>query len=59
MIAIVNNHPAYEQFRKERNKQYDANRINYEKLLAGLVAWSVNKEYPELILNQIRELKLP
>ena len=59
MIAIVNNHPAYEQFRKERNKQYDANRINYEKLLAGLAAWSVNKEYPELILNQIHELKLP
>ena len=59
MIAIVNNHPAYEKFRKERDKQYDANRINYEKLLAGLAAWSVNKEYPELILNQIHELKLP
>ena len=59
MISVINSHPAYKKFRKERDRQYDSNRINYEKLLAGLVAWSVNKEYPDLILNQIRELKLP
>ena len=59
MINIVNTHPAYETFRKERDKQYDTNQINYEKLLLGLAAWSVNKEYPEMIMKQIRELKLP
>jgi hypothetical protein len=59
MINIVNTHPAYETFRKERDKQYDTNQLNYEKLLLGLAAWSVNKEYPEMIMEQIRELKLP
>jgi len=61
MINILNNHPAYEKFRKERDQQYDRNpnKLNYEKLLEGLSAWSTNKEYQDLVLKQINELKLP
>jgi uncharacterized FlgJ-related protein len=61
MINIINNHPAYEKFRKERDRQYDANpnKIDYRKLMYGLTAWSTNKEYPEIILDKIKQLKLP
>jgi len=61
MINIINNHPAYEKFRKERDRQYDANpnKLDYRKLMYGLTAWSTNKEYPEIILDKIKQLKLP
>lgn len=61
MINIINNHPAYEQFRQERDHQYDnnPNKLNYRKLMYGLTAWSTNKEYPEIILDKIKQLKLP
>lgn len=59
MINIINNHPAYKDFRKERDHQYDNNSIDYRKLMYGLTAWSTNPEYPEIILGKIKQLKLP
>jgi hypothetical protein len=59
MIDIINNHPAYEKFRMERDHQYDKNQINYRKLMYGLTAWSTNKDYPEIVLGKIKELNLP
>ena len=59
MIDIINNHPAYEKFRKERDSQYDSKSLDYRKLMYGLTAWSTNKEYPEIVLGKIKQLKLP
>lgn len=59
MINIINNHPAYDKFRTERDRQYDSNKMNYRKLMYGLTAWSTTQEYPEIILAKIKELNLP
>ena len=49
MINILNNHPAYEVFRKEREKQISKGKWNYEKLLVGIAPWSTNERYPKII----------
>lgn len=59
MINIINTHPAYEKFRKERNRQYDAGRLDYRKLLDGLMAWSTNPRYTEIVMNRIKKHNLP
>jgi len=58
VIAILNRHPAYEAFRKERDRQVDRAEWNYIKLVKHLTAWSTTPEYPELVLNLIRENNL-
>ena len=59
MIRILNTHPAYKEFRKERDNQVYSGRWNYDKLLKGMRAWSTNPEYSDLILNTIRDKNLP
>lgn len=59
MISIINRHPAYKDFRIERDKQYDEGVLDYKKLLAGLTAWSTNPEYKDIILAKIKHLNLP
>ena len=60
MIRILNTHPAYKEFRTERdNQMYSARNWNYEKLLNGIKAWSTNVEYTSIILNTIKEHNLP
>jgi flagellum-specific peptidoglycan hydrolase FlgJ len=59
MISIINNHPAYEPFRIVRDRQYDTNIISYRPLMLGLRAWSTNPDYAEIILQKIKQLKLP
>lgn len=60
MIAIINRHPAYKEFRIERDKQrVDNNKQwNYSKLMPLLSAWSTNEEYANIILRTIKERKL-
>jgi hypothetical protein len=59
MITIINSHPAYKEFRAERNRQYDTGRFDYYKLLKGLRAWSTNPDYADIVMGKIRQLKLP
>ena len=60
MIRILNTHPAYKKFRKERdNQMYDRSGWNYRRLLDGMRAWSTNAEYVDLILDTIKDHKLP
>jgi uncharacterized FlgJ-related protein len=59
MIHIINTHPAYEKFRVTRNSQYDSGKLDYAELLEGLKSWSVNEEYTEIIMDKIKQLKLP
>jgi len=59
MIRILNTHPAYKQFRKERDSQVYNIQWDYAKLLNGMTAWSTNPEYANLILNTIKEKNLP
>ena len=59
MINIINNHPAYEPFRKIRDKQYDTNNFDYRAMLYGLSAWSTNPDYAEIVMGKIKQLKLP
>jgi|TARA_B100000686_G_scaffold261684_1_gene274736 uncharacterized FlgJ-related protein len=59
MIAIINRHPAYKEFRIEREKQIDAGKWNYRKLMVLMSAWSTNPDYHEIILQAIVDNKLP
>ena len=54
VIAIINRHPAYKEFRAERDQsKYEP---NITKMVFGLSAWSTNEEYPQIILRKIEEL---
>jgi hypothetical protein len=54
VIAIINRHPAYKEFRAERDQnKYEP---NITKMVFGLSAWSTNEEYPRIILRKIEEL---
>ena len=59
MIAILNRHPAYKEFRIEREKQLDIGKWNYRKLMVRMSAWSTNPDYHEIILQAIVDNKLP
>ena len=59
MIAILNRHPAYAEFRIEREKQLDNGKCNYRELMVLLSAWSTNPDYHEIILQAIVDNKLP
>ena len=59
MIAIINRHPAYKEFRIERENQLDKGKWNYRKLMPLLSAWITNPDYGEIILQAIVDNKLP
>ena len=59
MIDIINRHPAYKEFRNERERQIDKGKWNYRKLMPLLSAWSTNPDYGEIILQAIVDNKLP
>ena len=59
MIDILNRHPAYKEFRIEREKQLDTGKWNYRKLMVRMSAWSTNPDYAEIILQAIVDNKLP
>tara|TARA_Y100000748_G_C15343844_1_gene429110 strand:- start:6 stop:671 length:666 start_codon:yes stop_codon:yes gene_type:complete len=59
MIAILNRHPAYNDFRIEREVQLDAGKWDYRQLMLLMSAWSTNPDYHEIILQAIVDNKLP
>jgi len=59
MIRILNNHPAYKEFRVEREQQLDNGKWNYRALMVRMSAWSTNPDYAEMILQAIVDNKLP
>jgi len=59
MISILNRHPAYKEFRIEREKQIDKGKWDYRALMIRMNAWSTNPEYAEIILQAIVDNKLP
>ena len=59
MIAIINRHPAYAEFRVEREKQLDEGKWNYRRLMVLMGAWSTTPDYHEIILQAIVDNKLP
>ena len=59
MIAILNRHPAYEDFRAQRELQIDAGKWNYRALMVRMSAWSTNPQYADIILQAIVDNKLP
>lgn len=58
VIEILNRHPAYKDFRLERNKQLKDVYWNYQKLIPLLAPWSTNPDYGKIILRRMKELKL-
>ena len=59
MIGILNRHPAYKEFRIEREEQLDSGRWHYRRLMVRMNAWSTNPDYAEMILQAIVDNKLP
>jgi uncharacterized FlgJ-related protein len=58
MVRIINNHPAYEEFRIEREKQSEIGYWDYKKLVDGLASWSINDQYTDMILQTIESNNL-
>ena len=54
VIRILNNHPAYTEFRQARYEGKD-----YKAMLEGIKAWSTNEEYSKIIYQSIVDNKLP
>ena len=59
MIRLVNEHPAYKEFRKEREKQYTNGDWNYLLLLEKLDAWSTNPKYADIVFETIISRQIP
>ena len=59
MIAIINRHRAYKEFREEREDQIDSGKWNYRRLMIRMGAWSTNPDYHEIVLQAIVDNKLP
>jgi len=59
MIAIINRHRAYKEFREEREDQIDDGKWNYRRLMVRLGAWSTNPDYHEIVLQAIINNQLP
>jgi len=59
MIRLVNEHPAYKEFRKEREKQYTNGDWNYLILLEKLDAWSTNPKYADIVFEAIISRQIP
>ena len=59
MIAIINRHRAYKEFRKEREDQIDDGKWDYRRLMVRMSAWSTNPDYHEIVLQAIVDNKLP
>ena len=59
MIRILNTHPAYTEFRIERQKQIKKGTWDYDRLLDLISAWSTNPDYYKIILRTIKERELP
>ena len=59
MIAILNRHPAYEDFRAQRELQIDDGKWDYRELMERMSAWSTNPQYADIILQAIVDNKLP
>ena len=59
MIAILNRHPAYEDFRAQRELQIDDGKWDYRALMVRMSAWSTNPQYADIILQAIVDNKLP
>jgi uncharacterized FlgJ-related protein len=59
MMAIINRHSAYKEFRAERDRQLKIGAWNYKKLIILLESWSENTEYANIIYQTIVDKKLP
>ena len=59
MIAIINRHRAYKEFREEREDQIDDGKWDYRRLMVRMSAWSTNPDYHEIVLQAIVDSKLP
>ena len=59
MIRLVNEHPAYKEFRKERDSQYTNGDWDYMALLQKLDAWSTNPKYAEIVFEAIISRQIP
>ena len=59
MIAILNRHPAYADFRVQRELQIDNGKWDYRALMVRMSAWSTNPDYAKIILQAIVDNKLP
>ena len=59
MIAIINRHRAYKEFREEREEQIDNGKWDYRRLMVRMSAWSTNPDYHEIVLQAIINNQLP
>ena len=59
MIRLVNEHAAYKEFRKERERQYTNGDWDYKALLEQLDAWSTNPKYAGIVFEAIISRQIP
>ena len=52
MAAIINRHPAYEEFRAERQLQINTGKLDLDKQIDLLHKWSTQSDYTKTCENQ-------
>jgi Bax protein len=57
MIRLINEHPAYAEYRFVRKDQYENNRLDLTEQINGLQKWSTNPEYTNLVIRSINEIE--
>ena len=59
MMDILNNHYRYEDFRVQRQIQFEQGYSNWQDLLPLLSSWSTNNEYQNIVANTIQKRVIP
>lgn len=59
MMDILNNHYRYEDFRVQRQIQFEQGYSNWQDLLPLLSSWSTNNEYQNIVANTIHKRVIP
>ena len=59
MMDILNNHYRYEDFRVQRQIQFEQVYSNWQDLLPLLSSWSTNNEYQNIVANTIQKRVIP
>ena len=55
VVRILNNHPAYSDFRSERDTQYNEKYRDWDTLVPLVAPWSTNEAYGDIILSTIKK----
>jgi len=57
MVRLINEHPAYAEYRMIRVEQQQSGKENLSAQIQGLQKWSTNPEYTDLVVRTMNEIE--